>query len=243
MRAAVTLFALASLASSPGFGQDLAEGRRFYLTQCAGCHGIRGDGGRGANLAKPTLLHAPTDEALQLVIRRGIPGTEMPRSALSNEQLRDVAAYVRSLGRVAPSPVPGDPQRGAAIALSKGNCRACHVIDGDGASIGPDLAGIGARRSPAYLRASLLEPSAELPQGFLQVRAVTPNGKTVTGVRLNEDTFSIQIRSLDNRTFSFWKSELRALHKDRGQSPMPSYRDNLTPPELDDLVAWLVSLQ
>jgi cytochrome c oxidase cbb3-type subunit III len=234
-----SILATAALA----FCQDLTEGKRIYNAQCASCHGIRGDGGRGATLAKPKLRHAPDGKALEQVIGRGIAGSEMPRSALAPEQVRQVAAYVRSLGKVTPSAVTGDTRKGKAIVLGKGGCRDCHAIDGEGAGIGPDLSDIGARRSAAYLRAALLEPSAEVPEGFLEVRLVTRDGKTITGPRVNEDTFSIQVRDLKNEVHSYWKSELAELHKDRGHSPMPSYRGRLSPAELDDVIAYLAGLE
>jgi cytochrome c oxidase cbb3-type subunit 3 len=82
-----------------------------------------------------------------------------------------------------------------------------------------------------------------LTQNFLQVRVLTQAGRELTGVRVNEDTFSIQLRDATNTVFSFWKSELRELHKDWGRSPMPSYADALDRQELDDLVAYLASLR
>jgi cbb3-type cytochrome oxidase cytochrome c subunit len=122
--------------------------------------------------------------------------------------------------------------------------------------MGPDLTEAGARRSAAYLRQSLLEPEAEVPEtfavyrrvitmpdNFLQVRVVTADGTTITGVRLNEDAFTIQIRDYADRFHSFRKDELRELHQDWGKSPMPSYRDAFAGHELQDLVAYLVSLR
>src|SRR5712692_4273175 len=55
-----------------------SRGERLYLLHCSGCHGPKGDGGRGANLAVPKLSRAPDETALINVIRQGIPGTEMP---------------------------------------------------------------------------------------------------------------------------------------------------------------------
>jgi mono/diheme cytochrome c family protein len=62
-------------------------------------------------------------------------------------------------------------------------------------------------------------------------------------VRLHEDTFTIQLRDLAGRTYSFLKEDLRELHKDFGKSPMPSFRGVLTAAEMDDLVAYLASLR
>ena len=72
---------------------------------------------------------------------------------------------------------------------------------------------------------------------------VTAGGQRLTGVRLNEDTFSIQLLDLSGETRSFWKRELKEIQKDFGKSPMPGYRSMLTPEEVEDVVAYLVSLR
>lgn len=218
-------------------------GERLYLTQCAMCHGPKGEGARGPTLARPKLLHAPDDEALRAVIRGGIAGTGMPGTRLIDAELRELAAYVRKLGQVAAPVLAGDAQRGATLYEGKGNCTACHTLAGHGGAFGPDLTGIGASRSAQHLRASLLDPAADFPRGFVFVQAVTRAGQTLTGVRVNEDTFSVQFRDTAGTLHSFWKTDLREYKKDLAKSPMPSYRGKLTPAELDDLVAYLASLQ
>ena len=223
--------------------EDLAEGQSVFGTQCAYCHGPKGEGGQGAVLARPSLKHAPDDQALFRVVREGIPGTRMPASALTTLQIWQVVAFVRTLGRVESSKSNGDARRGEQIYAGKGNCTRCHTIGGRGGVIGPDLADIGARQDAAYLRTSLLDPDASVPMEFLQVRVVSKDGRTFTGVRLNEDTFSIQIRDLSNQAHSFWKSELAEIVKEPKRSLMPSVRHDLTAQELDDLVAFLESLQ
>src|SRR5512134_2089468 len=57
---------------------DLAKGERLFAGHCAGCHGPKGDGGKGANLARAKLPRAPDDAALFRVIQNGVSGTEMP---------------------------------------------------------------------------------------------------------------------------------------------------------------------
>lgn len=222
---------------------DGSKGERLYLTQCAMCHGQNGEGGRGPTLARPKLLHAPDDDALRSVIRGGIAGTGMPGARLTEAELRELAAHVRKLGRVQPIVLAGDPKRGEELYRTKGACAACHMLAGNGGAFGPDLTGIGASRSPQHLRESLVDPAADFPRGFAWVRAVTRAGRSVTGVRVNEDTFSIQLRDVAGTLHSFWKAELRELRKELTKSPMPSYREKLTPAELDDLVAYLASLQ
>lgn len=224
---------------------DAARGASIYAGQCAICHGQRGEGGRGAMLARARLRHAPDDAALMRIIRRGLPGTGMPATWLNESELKDVAAHLRELGRsVAPTPVSGDAVRGKTIyAGAAAGCAGCHTIDGYGGSFGPDLSGIGARRNAIHLRASILDPAADVPGDFVLLRAVTASGLKVTGARVNEDTFSVQLRDSAGKVHSFWKSELRQLTKEPGKTAMPSYRGRLPDRDLDDLVAYLASLE
>jgi putative heme-binding domain-containing protein len=223
---------------------DVARGKRLFKTNCAVCHGPAGAGGRGANLTQPTLRRAPDDQALFMVIRQGIPGTEMPPGwwVLDDHEMWQVAAYVRSLGRVAPESVPGDAQAGSRLFRTAG-CIGCHQIALEGGRVGPSLTDIGSRRGAAHLREALLNPTASLPEEFLQVQAVTADGKRITGIRLNEDTWSIQLRDFSDHLLSYWKEDLASIEKQPGRSPMPSYRGRLSDQELDDLVAYLVSLR
>jgi putative heme-binding domain-containing protein len=230
-------------AQVPATPEDLGTGERLYRTECTYCHGPRGEGGRGATLARPRLLHAPDAQVLSDVIEHGIPGTEMPGHWFTPREIRQVAAFVESLGRVAPQKIAGDPMRGETLYTGKGGCAHCHTVNGRGGALGPDLTDIGARRSPSYLRESLIDPEAAVPDGFLQVELLTRDGRRIQGVRLNEDTFSIQIRDLAGNFHSFFRSELQKLDKQPGKSPMPSYKGTFTSSELDDLISYLDSLR
>ena len=115
----------------PDSRADLLRGEKLFQTQCALCHGPKGEGGRGPMLTRAKLSHAPDDAALITILTDGIRGTEMPGvGAMSDREVRLTAAYVRSLGKVALKPVPGDATRGSGIYAGKGNCAGCHSIHG-----------------------------------------------------------------------------------------------------------------
>jgi hypothetical protein len=76
----------------------------------------------------------------------------------------------------------------------------------------------------------------------LLVELVISSGETIRGIRLNEDTFSIQVKDSSNEFHSFRKADLSELRKMRGKSPMPSYEHSLSAEELTDLVAYLAGL-
>jgi cytochrome c oxidase cbb3-type subunit III len=235
--------ALLLLLAAPVCAQtDIAGGRKIFEAQCALCHGQTGAGGRGPSLNRPSLNHAPDDEALKKVIFDGI-SPEMPGAwQLNPNDVAKVAGYVRSLGNVPEEKIPGDATKGAAIYRAKG-CEACHMIRGAGEGLGPELTDIGARRNAAYLRNKLLNPAASLPEDFLVVEVVPEPGEAIRGVRINEDTFTIQLKSYAGEYHSFRKSTLKELRRLKDQTPMPSFGKTLTLAELDDLVAYLASLR
>jgi putative heme-binding domain-containing protein len=229
----------------PAGRADLKRGQKLFQIHCTRCHGSKGEGSRGPALNRPKLPRATDDAALVKIIDDGIRGTEMPGFGVMDErERRQTAAYVRSLGRLpAKQRVPGHPARGAEIYRGKGNCSSCHSIMGEGGVVGPDLSSIGAIRSAAHLRESLVDPQASVPEGYLLVTVVLKDGKRVSGSRVNEDSFSIQLLDSAGRSHSFWKSDIANLDKQRGKSPMPSYKGQLSDAELTDLVAYLVSLK
>jgi cytochrome c oxidase cbb3-type subunit 3 len=221
---------------------DPAIGRKIFESQCALCHGQTGGGGRGPALNRPKLARAPDDAALRSVISEGIP-PDMPGSwQLHPSEVSGVAAYVRSLGAMPAETLPGDAARGARVYEAK-DCAGCHMVAGKGEGFGPELTGIGARRSASFLRQTVLKPSANLPEGFRYVVATPASGAAVRGIRVNEDSFTIQLKEAGGRFHSFRKSELKELRRLEKESPMPSYEGQLSPAELDDLVAYLASLK
>jgi putative heme-binding domain-containing protein len=234
--------------AAPAPTPDQARGKRLFEGQCARCHGMQGGGGTGANLRRPRLPRAPDDDSLFDLIRSGIPESGMPYTwAMSDNEVRDVIAYVRSLGRVRPEPLPGDPATGKLV-YTLANCGSCHIIAGKGGSLGPELTDIGARRGIAFLRSALLHPGkdrAVTAEGYathLPVLAVKKDGRLLTGLRVNEDTFTIQLRDTSNRLYSLQKSDLEELHQ-LDVSIMPTYEKTLSQADIDQLVTYLASLK
>jgi putative heme-binding domain-containing protein len=222
---------------------DAADGRRVFDAQCAWCHGNEGDGGMGPNL-HGTLRHTTSLASIVEIITNGIPGTDMPgfKSPLTERSIRQTAAYVQSLSRSTTHSTIGNAQHGAALYESSG-CAGCHVVNGIGGVLGPELTTIGSRRGAAHLREAMVKPAASHPPGYLVVRAVPESGPEVRGIRVNEDVFFVHIRDASGAVHTLAKSELKTLDREIDASLMPSYAPRLKDAELDDLVAYLSTLR
>jgi cytochrome c oxidase cbb3-type subunit 3 len=221
---------------------DLAEGKRLYNAQCALCHGIDGGGGYGPSLLRPTFARASDDAGLFTLVRVGIPGV-MPGFGDANGPRRSwqLAAFVRSMTREGGATPTGNAANGRTVYQARG-CATCHVLGGEGRAFGPDLTAIGLQRGPAYLKQSLLEPAARVPDGHVVVTARPKTGAVIRGVRVSEDAFWVHVRDTNGRLHALRVADLTELRREAGASLMPAY-GTLPAGDLDDLVAYLASLR
>jgi putative heme-binding domain-containing protein len=236
------------LAATPAIGQheatidEVKDGERLFMSNCATCHGADGDAVFSVDLGHGQFRQASTDADLIRIIRSGIAGTSMPPGNYSEAQAGTIVAYLRSLASTSNAAVPGDAARGRLLFEGKGACLTCHRVSGSGSRLAPELSDIGQFRRADELTRSLVDPSAEIKPPNRSFRVVTRERATITGRLLNQDTFTVQLMDDKEQLRSFQKSALRE-YGFVDESPMPSYRNKLTADELTDLVKYLVSLK
>ncbi len=221
---------------------EVEIGFGLYNTNCFACHGANGDSISGVNLRSGQFRRAANDQELIRLLQTGIPGTAMPPGRFNIAELASLTAYIRSMREFDSAPARGDAARGRALFEGKANCVQCHRVNGKGSRSGPDLSDIGAIRDPKVLARTLEDPGSALLPVNRTVRAVTRAGKTYTGRRLNEDSYTVQLITQDERLVSLVKSELR-VYTVLKTSAMPSYRSELTASEMDDMLAYLRTLK
>jgi cytochrome c oxidase cbb3-type subunit III len=220
---------------------DLAKGNDLFQTHCSYCHGAFGEGGRGADLTTGLYRYGGSDAELFRTIRDGILGSEMGPARAAEDDLWRIVGFVKKLGTAEPEQAPGNPAAGKAVYEQTG-CASCHIIGGEGGTLGPELTDIGRRRGLAFLEESVVKPEADLPVNYRGIHLVTRDGQTVSGITLNEDDYSIQIRDTGGNPRSFLKHELKEIRRDN-PSLMPAYGSILSKAQLADLVAYLHSLK
>lgn len=134
----------------------------------------------------------------------------------------------------------GNARRGARIFYGNttAQCIRCHVLDGEGGAVGPELTHVARQLDREALLISLVDPSARLAPGYGTVVLKLNDGREVVGVLLSEDSETITIREAEGNETRF---ELSAIEERQTlPSGMISMANVLTKAELRDLVAFLV---
>jgi putative heme-binding domain-containing protein len=227
------------------FGNDrqaVAMGAELFRVHCAACHGAQGEGGSGPDLTEGVYAAGDRDEDLRQVVTRGRGGV-MPgfRNILDEESIWRLVSFMRSVAGRNLGTVQGDAAAGGQLFWGKGVCGQCHRVGLNGASAGPSLTLIGARRGAAYLRESLVSPDAAVPRGYATVGVVLRDGRTIQGIRSRSDNFSIQFMDMQGNFHSYLRDEVREITESE-KSLMPAYGNMLSDAELNDLVAYLSRL-
>ena len=243
-----------------GDPQAAKMGESQFRANCAFCHGLgaRG-GGRGPDLTRAQKRHGNADADLFRTINEGVPGTAMPPNGATQQgvgmteaEIWQVIAYIRSVQKKAPSEAPGNAAHGKDLFYGSAACANCHMISGKGGRLGPDLTGTGSARSVEYLVDSLRNPSRRLAQGISEamkefsqeyetVTVMDAGGQKFQGVVLNEDNFTLQMIDTREQLHLFEKDKLRSIEKTR-ESLMPAYDPKMLPEkDLQDLIAYLLA--
>jgi putative heme-binding domain-containing protein len=231
----------------------LAEGQALFRGLCSGCHGGAGRGGKGPDLTRGKFMHGNKDEDISRVIREGVPNTTMKKlgDSLKEEQIAKLVTFIRSLAR-APGEatwkpyLKGDPVAGRKLFFdekSKAQCAKCHTVDRQGGRIGPPLDRIASRRAAEFIMESILEPSKDIDPDYEAVQVFTNKGASITGLRVNETNFSIQLREENGRFHSFLKNELESVVVLKKSLMPENIAEVLTVKELHDLFAFLMTLE
>ena len=243
-----------------GNREAIADGEKLYNETCTACHGKDGTGGElGPPVAAQNRRYLRrTDQEIFDAIQNGISGTQMPPYAgqFTDEQIWRVTAYIRGLrGTAVDTPAQGDVALGEALFWEKANCDSCHMVKGKGSILGPDLSNLGGTRKVQNIVDALTKENHKIRADggthdvtilamttFQPVRVTTADGKVISGILKNEDSFSLQVLGREDlNLYRFKRRDVKVFYDP--QSIMPHDWDKrLTPAEFQNLLAYLTRL-
>jgi mono/diheme cytochrome c family protein len=101
--------------AGPGFG-SAERGRPLFLSHCAECHGLNGEGTKAPALNNQELLNAATNGYFFATLSLGRSGTDMPvwgkgsdkYPALKSQARHDIVAFLRAWQRIVIKKLPKD---------------------------------------------------------------------------------------------------------------------------------------
>jgi putative heme-binding domain-containing protein len=138
----------------------------------------------------------------------------------------------------------GDPQRGKAIYFSPTTqCATCHKIHGQGGDVGPDLSQIGGKFDRTHLIESILDPSAEILQGYHATFITTWAGQVFTGIVKSESSTAVTLLDAAGKQFTIPLSDIESRQVSKVSLMPVGLVDALTPAEFTDLIAYLATLR
>ena len=188
--------------------RGVQTGYALYVSQCARCHGVNGDG-QGLGMNSPTFGTLPrdltlgnyrfvstrsgiaSDADLRHVIINGLPSSGMPGfAALTSVQVDSLVAYLDHIWvdrpdpgptvEITPVPVFDAAMRARGGELYATACVACHGAtgEGDGPAAGMIEDYPGHLLPPANLAAGEIKAGADSIQLYYRIAAGIPNGAT-----------------------------------------------------------------
>jgi len=207
--------------------QDAAVGRRLVQT-----------------LAESPALPSLSAERLVKVLERYPEEVRQAAGPLFKRLAQDLDKQKARLAELEPVLQGGSSQRGRAVFFgTKAVCSACHMVQGHGGRVGPELSKIGAIRTGRDLLEAIIFPSASIVRGYESYLVQTHSGRQVTGLISRETADSLFLINAERHEVRIARSDVDSIQPSK-LSLMPQGIDGqLTRQELGDLIAFLQGLK
>jgi PQQ-dependent dehydrogenase (methanol/ethanol family) len=209
--------------------QSVDTGKKAFEARCVGCHGSDGTGGgHGPGIIEVRRSRATSKQATRDVILKGIPEAGMPGFPMPDAEVDAIVAYVGMLkAPAADNPVAGDVAAGERTFNSQ--CSSCHMVNGRGGILGPDLSNLPKERKLAQIEKAITDPTSTRA-----VSVVLKDGRTIRGQAKYESPFDLGVQSVEGKFHSVAKSQVKTLTREKSLMP----KMQATP----DLMAYLTRL-
>lgn len=240
--------------AAPPDAAAVARGQKAFVANCAFCHGSSANGGNsGPNLVRSVLvLHDEgTGSQIGPVILNGRVEKGMPKFAFSQDQIKDVAAFLLSRSQSTVNRMDyktqnintGDAKTGEAYFAA--NCASCHSTTGD-------MAHIASKYETEALLSHILYPEVRSrgaatstdPKAQSTVTITSGSGAPTTGTLTYLDDFTVSLRdaSGENKSWSRDTPGLQVQVKD----PLQAHADLLpkyTDADMHNVLAYLETMK
>jgi putative heme-binding domain-containing protein len=132
----------------------------------------------------------------------------------------------------------GDP--GAGEVVYEDNCTYCHILNGEGEEVGPDLTGVGSK-GLSFLEDAIINPAKAITKGYETSVVVENDGRQTKGLLMRDDPDEIDIVKDTGDVVTIARSDIKEITVDETSSVMPGdINEALTVKDFQDLLSYLM---
>ena len=121
-------------------------------------------------------------------------------------------------------------------------CTTCHLVNGKGGKLGPDLSTLGSYMIPESILESLLNPSTDIKQGYETVVVTRKDQTIVSGLLQRKTDTSVLVRDPSGKVVSIPTGEVVKVDTSPVSLMPPGLTASLRRDELVDLMTFLTTL-
>lgn len=202
------------------------------------------------------------------LLAKALVGKKLPQaiaeegSRVARASGRDVPALIAALNKagglkpIAQSLTPAERRSLLADAKAKGSaergqqiyhraamaCATCHLINGKGGKLGPDLSTVGSYMTPESLLESVLNPSTDIKQGYETVMVTRKDQTLVSGLLQRKTDSGVLVRDPAGKVVSIPGKDIAKVDTSPVSLMPPGLTSSLTREEMVDLMNFLTTL-
>jgi len=125
--------------------------------------------------------------------------------------------------------------------IFRANCSRCHLLDGMGSDVGPDLLDV-LRRPKQFFLAEILDPNLNITPGYETYVIETRSGATVTGVIARESPTAVTLRREEGEEETLLRSNIATLRVSSVSTMPEGLEEDIDPAGMADLLEYLQRL-
>jgi putative heme-binding domain-containing protein len=172
------------------------------------------------------------DERIARLVKKHWGKIEGAASAAMQKQIERLGGVLKT--------GTGSPYRGKKLFAD--SCAKCHKLFGQGGAVGPDLTTYQ-RDDLSNMLANVVNPSAEIREGFETYLVSTKDGRVLTGLLVDKDNRVIVLRGADGQSVTVRQTQIEELTPQRKSLMPEGLLDKFSDQQVRDLFAYLRSTQ
>jgi putative membrane-bound dehydrogenase-like protein len=137
----------------------------------------------------------------------------------------------------------GDAIRGKDLFAKAGTCANCHIVNGAGKDVGPNLSEIGKKLSADALFESILYPSAGISHNYETWVVETKKGEVVQGLMVSQSPTEVIVKEATGLTKTLPRADVETMATSPISLMPADLTKNLSSQDLADVVGYLQTLK